>query len=186
MDSQMLHFSVPVLRFPARFLHADRNEAAMRALGGSTGLKRSAQAAVLRNREWLPPKRSQYGTRHAPSREQVRRSSGRSSNGRNGLNENWAERLSQCSLFAVLSYIERSFSNATNIRFIFHYTGGIMNRYQELLDLVQGFAADFDKFYAKGNKAAGTRVRKHMNDLKKFAQDVRNEVQSMKKTEGEG
>ncbi|HOJ03406.1 MAG TPA: histone H1 [Bacteroidota bacterium] len=61
-----------------------------------------------------------------------------------------------------------------------------MNRYQELLDLVQGFAADFDKFYAKGNKAAGTRVRKHMNDLKKFAQDVRNEVQSMKKTEGEG
>ena len=37
-----------------------------------------------------------------------------------------------------------------------------MNRYQELLDLIQTFQKDFEKFYVKGNKSAGTRVRKHM------------------------
>jgi len=39
---------------------------------------------------------------------------------------------------------------------------------------------DFNKFYNKGNKAAGTRVRKAMQDLKRTAQDIRVEVQSMK------
>jgi hypothetical protein len=58
-----------------------------------------------------------------------------------------------------------------------------MNRYQELLALVQSFEGDFEKFFVKGNKSAGTRVRKHMNELKKFAQALRIEVQDMKKTE---
>jgi hypothetical protein len=58
-----------------------------------------------------------------------------------------------------------------------------MNRYQELLALVQSFESDFEKFFVKGNKSAGTRVRKHMNELKKFAQALRIEVQDMKKTE---
>ncbi|MCB2204116.1 histone H1 [bacterium] len=58
-----------------------------------------------------------------------------------------------------------------------------MNRYQELLALVQSFESDFEKFYEKGNKSAGTRLRKHMNEVKKFAQDVRMEVQSIKKSE---
>jgi len=31
-----------------------------------------------------------------------------------------------------------------------------------------------------GNKAAGTRVRKHMQTIKSTAQDVRNEVQTIK------
>ena len=60
-----------------------------------------------------------------------------------------------------------------------------MNRFQELLSLVQSFEGDFEKFYEKGNKSAGTRLRKHMNELKKFAQDVRMEVQTIKKNEGE-
>ena len=54
-------------------------------------------------------------------------------------------------------------------------------RLQELLDLVASFEKDFDKFYGKGNKSAGTRVRKHMADLKRKAQEIRNEVQSLKK-----
>lgn len=58
-----------------------------------------------------------------------------------------------------------------------------MDKYQELLNLVQTFEQDFEKFFVKGNKAAGTRVRKHMNELKKFAQDVRLEVQTLKKGE---
>ena len=59
-------------------------------------------------------------------------------------------------------------------------------RLQELIDLVQSFEKDFDKFYNKQNKSAGTRVRKAMADLKRKAQEIRNEVQSMKKgPEGE-
>ena len=58
-----------------------------------------------------------------------------------------------------------------------------MNRYDELLELVKSYEADFQKFYEKNNKSAGTRLRKHMNELKKFAQDVRMEVQTIKKNE---
>jgi hypothetical protein len=36
------------------------------------------------------------------------------------------------------------------------------------------------KFYEKGNKSAGTRVRKHMNELKRKAQEIRKEVQERK------
>ena len=53
-------------------------------------------------------------------------------------------------------------------------------RYTELQALVAGMAADFQKFYGDGNKAAGTRVRLAMQELKTFAQTVRNEVQSIK------
>jgi hypothetical protein len=55
-----------------------------------------------------------------------------------------------------------------------------MNRFQELVDLVQTFQKDFEKFYVKGNKSAGVRVRKHMAELKRKAQEVRNEVQELK------
>ena len=53
-------------------------------------------------------------------------------------------------------------------------------RFTELQALVAGMAADFEKFYKDGNKAAGTRVRLAMQELKTFAQTVRNEVQSIK------
>jgi len=39
---------------------------------------------------------------------------------------------------------------------------------------------DFQKFYDKGNQAAGTRVRKGMQELKNLAQDIRIEVQDIK------
>lgn len=55
-----------------------------------------------------------------------------------------------------------------------------MNRFQELVDMVQSFQKDFEKFYVKGNKSAGVRVRKHMAALKRKAQEVRNEVQEVK------
>ena len=55
-----------------------------------------------------------------------------------------------------------------------------MDRYQELLDLVATFKVDFDKFYLKENKSAGVRLRKHMANLKKKAQEIRNEVQDLK------
>lgn len=55
-----------------------------------------------------------------------------------------------------------------------------MSRLQEMRDLVDSFEKDFVKFYDKGNKSAGTRVRKSMNDLKKKAQEIRKEVQEIK------
>ena len=55
-----------------------------------------------------------------------------------------------------------------------------MSRYSELVDLVHSFEKDFIKFYDKGNKSAGTRVRKAMNELKRKAPEVRKEVQEVK------
>lgn len=55
-----------------------------------------------------------------------------------------------------------------------------MNRFQELKDLVSAFEKDFIKFYERGNKSAGTRVRKSMNELKRKAQEIRKEVQERK------
>ena len=55
-----------------------------------------------------------------------------------------------------------------------------MSRFQELKDLVGNFEKDFIKFYDKGNKSAGTRVRKAMNELKRKAQEIRKEVQEIK------
>lgn len=55
-----------------------------------------------------------------------------------------------------------------------------MDRLQELKDLLVSFEKDFVKFYEKGNKSAGTRVRKHMNELKRKAQEIRKEVQERK------
>lgn len=39
---------------------------------------------------------------------------------------------------------------------------------------------DFEKFFIKGNKAAGTRIRKIMQEIKKVSQEVRNDVQTYK------
>lgn len=58
-----------------------------------------------------------------------------------------------------------------------------MSRFAKLRDLVMGLEEDFVKFYDKGNKAAGTRVRKGMQDLKTIAQDIRLEVQKAKNAE---
>jgi hypothetical protein len=58
-----------------------------------------------------------------------------------------------------------------------------MNRFDELKNLVMSLEGDFDKFYNKQNQAAGTRVRKGMQDLKVLAQDIRLQVQNMKNDE---
>jgi hypothetical protein len=56
-------------------------------------------------------------------------------------------------------------------------------RYNELTDLVQGAEEDLMKFYEKGNKAAGTRARKNMMELKKLAHEIRQEIQDIKNEE---
>jgi hypothetical protein len=39
---------------------------------------------------------------------------------------------------------------------------------------------DFEKFFIRGNKTAGTRIRKMMQELKKLSQEVRSDVQDYK------
>ena len=56
-----------------------------------------------------------------------------------------------------------------------------MSKFSDLKDFVEGLEKDFTQFYEKGNKAAGTRIRKAMQELKQHAQDIRVEVQDMKK-----
>lgn len=61
-----------------------------------------------------------------------------------------------------------------------------VSRYNELVQLVAGMKTDFEKFYNDGNKAAGTRVRNAMQELKALAQTVRNEVTEIKNNAGGG
>lgn len=39
---------------------------------------------------------------------------------------------------------------------------------------------DFEKFFVRSNKTAGTRIRRAMQELKKISQEVRNDVQEYK------
>ncbi len=55
-----------------------------------------------------------------------------------------------------------------------------MNQFKQVSNLVTALEDDFTKFYKNGNKAAGTRVRKGMQELKNLAQSIRQEVQDMK------
>jgi hypothetical protein len=55
-----------------------------------------------------------------------------------------------------------------------------MNPYQTLLSAVLEMEKDFEKFYDKGNAAAGTRVRKGLQALKAKAQELRLDVQTKK------
>jgi hypothetical protein len=55
-----------------------------------------------------------------------------------------------------------------------------MEKYAKLKSLIINIEDDFSKFYEKGNKAAGTRARKAMQDVKVLAQDIRKEIQDKK------
>ncbi len=55
-----------------------------------------------------------------------------------------------------------------------------MSKFEELKDFVTGLESDFGKFYDDGNKAAGTRIRKAMQELKTMAQDIRVDIQEKK------
>ena len=58
-----------------------------------------------------------------------------------------------------------------------------MSRFEELTNQVESLEEDLQKFYDKGVKAAGTRARKGLQELKKLAQEIRLEIQDIKKNE---
>lgn len=53
-----------------------------------------------------------------------------------------------------------------------------MEKYEALKEVVLGLEQDFSEFFGKGNKAAGRRIRKAMQELKNSAQDIRVDIQA--------
>lgn len=53
-------------------------------------------------------------------------------------------------------------------------------KYQQMIEHLKSLENDVHKFYDKEQAAAGTRVRKGLSELKKMAQDMRNEIQDIK------
>jgi len=58
-----------------------------------------------------------------------------------------------------------------------------MNLLEQIRELVAATQEDHDRFYSKGNAAAGTRVRKNMQELKSLAQELRLDVQATKNSD---
>jgi hypothetical protein len=55
-----------------------------------------------------------------------------------------------------------------------------MEQFKVLHDMLMSLEKDFQKFYDAGNNAAGTRVRKGLQDLKTQCQEIRLDVQNRK------
>ena len=47
--------------------------------------------------------------------------------------------------------------------------------------LVEGFKSEYGKFTEKGNKAAATRARKHLQDIRNLAKELRDDISNTKK-----
>lgn len=56
-----------------------------------------------------------------------------------------------------------------------------MKKYEEIKSIIASMEGDIEKVN-KGNSAAGTRVRKALQTLKKAAQEMRIEIQDLKKS----
>ena len=56
-----------------------------------------------------------------------------------------------------------------------------MKEYEKIKQLVAAIEEDVIKFSEKGNAAAGTRVRKGLQDIKRACQDMRDAIQDLKK-----
>ncbi len=58
-----------------------------------------------------------------------------------------------------------------------------MERFEDLKAKLAEIETEAEKFYVKGNKAAGTRLRKGLQEVKNLAQEIRVDVSEKKKTE---
>lgn len=57
-----------------------------------------------------------------------------------------------------------------------------MSTIAKLKSAILALEADADKFYHSGNKAAGTRLRIGLQQVKKHAQNIRQDVTKIKKS----
>ena len=56
----------------------------------------------------------------------------------------------------------------------------IMAKFAQLKSAVENAEHDAEKFYKSGNHAAGTRLRKSLQEIKTLAQEIRQEVTQLK------
>jgi len=62
-----------------------------------------------------------------------------------------------------------------------------MERYNQILAVLEGMKKDLDKFYDKKVNAAATRIRKDLNEIRKISAEFRKEIQeerAKRKAEG--
>lgn len=52
-----------------------------------------------------------------------------------------------------------------------------MSNLDQLNEILESMKVDAEKFYEKGQNAAGTRLRKSLNELRKKAAEIRKEIQ---------
>ena len=80
--------------------------------------------------------------------------------------------------------VEKNYKNDLSFSVIkldlFNLKNITMDKFTKMKDLLASVEVDANKFYNSGNSAAGTRVRKGMQDLKNLAQEIRNEVTEKK------
>lgn len=60
------------------------------------------------------------------------------------------------------------------------------NKIADFQKIVESMESDFEKFYDKGVNAAGTRVRKHLQELSNLCKEVRKDVTETKTARKEG
>ena len=61
-----------------------------------------------------------------------------------------------------------------------------MEKFGDLQKVIDSMTADIEKFYSKEQNAAGTRLRKELNNLRKVAAEIRKEIQDIReKRKGE-
>lgn len=60
------------------------------------------------------------------------------------------------------------------------------NRYGDFSKIVEAMETDFEKFYDKEVGAAGTRVRKHLQELANLCKEVRKDVTEVKNARKNG
>jgi len=59
------------------------------------------------------------------------------------------------------------------------------NKFTEFKAIADAMEGDFEKFYVKGVAAAGTRVRKHLQEMAKLCKEVRKDVTEVKNSRKE-
>lgn len=55
-----------------------------------------------------------------------------------------------------------------------------MEKFSQLQAIIDGMKVDLEKFYNKSQNAAGTRLRKELNNLRKLAADIRKDIQELR------
>ena len=55
-----------------------------------------------------------------------------------------------------------------------------MEKINEIRSMLDAMGKDLEKFYAKGQNSAGTRLRKSLNEVRKKCQEMRNEIQTIR------